>query len=34
MNKLQEVGYAKGFTTLENGVKDYVQSYLIDRKYY
>ena len=34
MHKLKEVGYRKGFTTLENGVKEYVQSYLIDRKYY
>ena len=34
MCKLKEVGYTKGFTTLENGVKDYVQSYLIDRNYY
>ena len=34
MRKLKEVGYTKGFTTLENGVKDYVQSYLIDRNYY
>jgi ADP-L-glycero-D-manno-heptose 6-epimerase len=34
MHKLKEVGYTKGFTTLENGVKDYVQSYLIDRNYY
>ena len=34
MHKLKEVGYAKDFTTLENGVKDYVQSYLIDRHYY
>jgi ADP-L-glycero-D-manno-heptose 6-epimerase len=34
MRKLKEVGYAKEFTTLENGVKDYVQSYLIDRNYY
>jgi len=34
MHKLKEVGYTKGFTTLENGVKDYVQRYLIDRNYY
>ena len=34
MSKLKEVGYTKGFTTLENGVKDYVKNYLIDRNYY
>ncbi|MDC0249650.1 ADP-L-glycero-D-mannoheptose-6-epimerase, partial [Flavobacteriales bacterium] len=34
MRKLEKVGYTKGFTTLENGVKDYVQRYLIDRNYY
>ena len=34
MHKLKEVGYTKGFTTLEDGVKDYVKNYLIDRNYY
>ena len=34
MLKLKEAGYEKGFVTLENGVKDYVQNYLIDKNYY
>jgi len=34
MQKLKAVGYKKSFTTLENGVKDYVQNYLLDKKYY
>jgi len=34
MQKLKAVGYTKQFTTLENGVKDYVQHYLIDKNYY
>src|SRR5690554_4076847 len=33
MNKLIEAGYSKGFHTLEQGVKDYVENYLIDGKY-
>ena len=32
MTKLREVGYEKPFTTLEEGVKDYVQNYLLDSK--
>ncbi|KOY87634.1 ADP-L-glycero-D-manno-heptose-6-epimerase [bacterium 336/3] len=33
MKKLKAIGYAKPFHTLEEGIKDYVQSYLIqDRK--
>ena len=34
MQKLKTVGYKKSFTNLEEGVKDYVQNYLIDKKYY
>jgi ADP-L-glycero-D-manno-heptose 6-epimerase len=34
MTKLHSVGYAKLFHTLEEGVDDYVQHYLIDSKYY
>jgi ADP-L-glycero-D-manno-heptose 6-epimerase len=33
MSKLQQVGYGKSFTTIEDGVKDYVQCYLIESKY-
>ena len=34
MSKLIDAGYDKGFTSLEDGVKDYVTNYLIDSKYY
>ncbi|MDC0204532.1 ADP-glyceromanno-heptose 6-epimerase [Flavobacteriales bacterium] len=34
MLKLQSVGYNKSFTTLEDGVEDYVQNYLLDKNYY
>ena len=34
MNKLRSIGYAKAFYTLEEGVKDYVQSYLLKGVYY
>ncbi|MCG8410839.1 MAG: ADP-glyceromanno-heptose 6-epimerase [Bacteroidales bacterium] len=33
MNKLRSVGYEKPFTSLEDGVKDYVENYLIAGKY-
>lgn len=33
MNKLISAGYSKGFHTLEQGVKDYVENYLMDGKY-
>ena len=33
MNKLIEAGYSKGFHTLEQGVKDYVDNYLMEGKY-
>ena len=33
MNKLIANGYQKGFTSLEDGVKDYVTNYLIPNKY-
>jgi ADP-L-glycero-D-manno-heptose 6-epimerase len=29
-----DAGYTGGFHTLEEGVKDYVQNYLMDKKYY
>jgi ADP-L-glycero-D-manno-heptose 6-epimerase len=29
MKKLRDAGYKKPFTTLEEGVKDYVQNYLL-----
>ena len=34
MTKMLEAGYKGGFHTLEEGVKDYVQNYLIGEKYY
>ena len=34
MLKLQSAGYKKPFTTLEDGVEDYVQNYLINKSYY
>ena len=34
MQKLESVGYEKPFTALEDGVKDYVQNYLLNKKYY
>ena len=33
MNKLRSVGYDKPFTSLEDGVEDYVKNYLIKQKY-
>lgn len=34
MKKLVDQGYQKPFTSLEEGVKDYVQNYLIKKEYY
>jgi ADP-L-glycero-D-manno-heptose 6-epimerase len=34
INKLISAGYKEGFHTLEQGVKDYVENYLMDHKYY
>lgn len=34
MSKLRSIGYDKPFYSLEEGVKDYVQNYLIPGKYY
>ena len=34
MNKLRSIGYANAFYSLEDGVKDYVQSYLLRDVYY
>ena len=34
MSKLKEAGYTDDFTSLEEGVKDYVQNYLLEEKYF
>lgn len=34
MDKLVKTGYTKEFTSLENGVEDYVKNYLVHSKYY
>jgi ADP-L-glycero-D-manno-heptose 6-epimerase len=34
MDKLRSIGYNREFYTLEEGVKDYVQNYLMEGKYY
>lgn len=34
MNKLNSIGYDKPFHSLEEGIKDYVQNYLVGKKYY
>jgi len=34
MKKLRSIGYGKPFTILENGVEDYVKSYLLKGEYY
>jgi ADP-L-glycero-D-manno-heptose 6-epimerase len=34
MSKLRSIGYDKPFYTLEEGVQDYVQNYLMEGKYY
>jgi ADP-L-glycero-D-manno-heptose 6-epimerase len=34
MKKVKDYGYTKPFSTLENGVEDYVQNYLIKKKYF
>jgi ADP-L-glycero-D-manno-heptose 6-epimerase len=34
MQKMLDAGYQKGFHTLEEGVKDYVQNYLMEQKFY
>jgi ADP-L-glycero-D-manno-heptose 6-epimerase len=34
MDKLRRIGYDKDFTSLEDGVKDYVQNYLVKQLYY
>lgn len=34
MQKLRDVGYKKEFTSLEEGVKEYVQQYLVSHEYY
>lgn len=34
MAKLVQIGYTRPFTSLEEGIKDYVQQYLLPEKYY
>ena len=34
MSKLKSIGYSKPFYSLEEGVKEYVQNYLIEKRYY
>jgi len=34
MNKLAGIGYKESFHSLEEGIKDYVQNYLLEKKYY
>ena len=34
MQKLRSIGYDKPFTSLEDGVEDYVQNYLVKQLYY
>ena len=34
MNKLISIGYDRPFTSLEEGVADYVKNYLVEGKYY
>mgnify|MGYP003290647493 FL=1 len=34
MNKLKSIGYNRAFYSLEDGVKDYVQNYLIKQMYF
>lgn len=34
MSKLKNIGYEKAFTTLEEGINDYVKNYLLQQKYF
>ncbi|HET6990836.1 MAG TPA: NAD-dependent epimerase/dehydratase family protein, partial [Bacteroidia bacterium] len=34
MSKLKQAGYKKAFYSLEDGITDYVQNYLKEKKYY
>jgi ADP-L-glycero-D-manno-heptose 6-epimerase len=34
MEKLKEAGYTNNFISLEEGIDDYVQNYLLSRKYF
>jgi len=34
MSKFRSIGYSKPFISLEEGVKDYVQNYLLKEKYF
>jgi ADP-L-glycero-D-manno-heptose 6-epimerase len=34
MSKLRSIGYVRAFTSLEDGIDDYVRNYLINKEYY
>ena len=34
MEKIREAGYSEEFYSLEDGVKDYIENYLIDEAHY
>ena len=34
MQKLHDIGYNKAFTSLEDGVEDYVSNYILKKEYY
>ena len=34
MDKLRKIGYSKSFTSLEDGIDDYLKCYLIKKEYY
>ena len=34
MDKLQKIGYGRSFTSLEDGIEDYLKYYLIKEEYY
>lgn len=34
MDKLRSIGYSQNFHSLEDGIKDYVQNYLVGKRYY
>ncbi|RLD73856.1 MAG: ADP-L-glycero-D-mannoheptose-6-epimerase, partial [Bacteroidetes bacterium] len=33
MEKLKSIGYSEGFSTLEEGIEDYVKNYLVGKNY-
>jgi len=34
MRKLRNIGYERPFTSLEDGIQDYVQNYLLPDRFY